>query len=177
MRIVRHIKQLLGQEARGRVVFRTGDLRKLFDIPAQQISRVISLLVEERVLVRATKGVYVNILRPAALGHIDEHIARAMRRGEHNYVSLESALSEYGMISQIPLRLTVMTTGRRGVYGTPFGTIEFVHTARSIPDILASTIDAGRPLPFASKEAACRDLRRVGRNVELLEAVDEAPFE
>ncbi len=33
--------------------------------------------------------------------------------GEYNYVSLESMLSEYGLISQIPIdRLTVMTTGR-----------------------------------------------------------------
>lgn len=38
-------------------------------------------------------------------------------RGEYNYISLESALSEYGIISQIPIdRLTIMTTGRKGEY-------------------------------------------------------------
>ncbi len=41
---------------------------------------------------------------------------------------LESALSEYGVISQIPIdRLTIMTTGRKGHYKTPYGTIEFTH--------------------------------------------------
>jgi len=46
-------------------------------------------------------------------------------------------LSEYGVISQIPLdRLTVMTTGRKGIYKTIYGTIEFTHTKRSVENIL-----------------------------------------
>ncbi|PHM28446.1 hypothetical protein [Xenorhabdus budapestensis] len=66
-------------------------------------------------------------------------LAKAMRRGEYNYVSLESALSEYGAISQIPIdRLTVMTTGRKGTYKTPFGIIEFTHTKRSAPNIICN---------------------------------------
>ena len=54
-----------------------------------------------------------------------------MRRGEYSYISLETMLSEYGAISQVPIdRLTVMTTGRKGEYETPFGVIEFTHTKR-----------------------------------------------
>ena len=83
--------------------------------------------------------------------HTLENVAKAMRRGEYNYVSLESALSEYGVISQIPMRLTVMTTGRKGEVNTPFGTIEFTHTSRPIHDILDDIHDIGRPLRLAGK--------------------------
>ena len=36
-------------------------------------------------------------------GYVIEQIAKTLRRGEYNYVSLESILSEYGLISQIPI--------------------------------------------------------------------------
>ncbi|CDH34911.1 conserved hypothetical protein [Xenorhabdus bovienii str. Intermedium] len=97
-------------------------------------------------------------------------IAKTMRRGEYNYVSLESALSEYGAISQIPIdRLTVMTTGRKGEYNTPFGTVEFTHTKRAVSDIINHIQDVGRPLRLANKQAAYRDLKRAGRNTHLVE--------
>jgi hypothetical protein len=67
-----------------------------------------------------------------------------------------------------------MTTGRSGIYKTPYGVIEFVHTKRSVADLLNSMrkIDK-RPLRIATKDAAIRDLKRVGRNVHLLEQGDE----
>ena len=75
-------------------------------------------------------------------------------------------------ISQIPIdRLTIVTTGRKGEYKTPFGTIEFTHTKRTVSDIINQIHNIGRPLRFASKHAALRDLKRVGRNMHL---VDEA---
>ena len=100
-----------------------------------------------------------------------EHVAQALRPGEFNYVSLESMLSEYGVISQIPMdRLTVMTTGAKGTHKTPFGIIEFTHTRRSVPDLLDRTLVVeGRPLRIASKQAAIQDLRRVGRNVGMMD--------
>lgn len=99
-----------------------------------------------------------------------EHIAKALRPGEYNYVSLESILSEYGAISQIPLdRITIMTTGRKGVYKTPYGTIEYTHTKRDWSDILKEikTVEK-RPLRIASKKIAWRDLKRVGRNTNMV---------
>ena len=80
-------------------------------------------------------------------------------------------LSEHGVISQIPMnRLTVMTTGAGGTHETPFGTIEFTHTKRSVPDILERTIFMkGRPLRIAKKHAAVTDLLRVGRNTDMID--------
>ncbi|MCL6272220.1 hypothetical protein M3P05_20060 [Sansalvadorimonas sp. 2012CJ34-2] len=67
------------------------------------------------------------------------------------------------------VRLTIMTTGRKGEYKTPFGTLEFTHTKRSVGDILDSFVDRDRPLKIATKQAAIRDLKRVGRNLHLLD--------
>ena len=42
-----------------------------------------------------------------------ESVAVALRGGKYSYISLETALSEYGIINQMMLgHLTVMTTGR-----------------------------------------------------------------
>ena len=62
-----------------------------------------------------------------------------------------------------------MTTGRKGIYNTTYGVIEFTHTKRTVKNILESTSKVNeRPLRMASKEAALRDLRRVGRNMNLI---------
>ncbi len=68
-----------------------------------------------------------------------------------------------------------MTTGRAGLFKTPYGNIEFTHTKRSVDNILDGTNDVGRPLRYATVETAHRDLRRVGRNVHLIdeEALEE----
>ncbi|EYU15471.1 hypothetical protein [Photorhabdus aegyptia] len=89
-------------------------------------------------LSRPVRGIYLFNFAHSHDSYAIEHIAKALRRGEYNYISLESALSEYGVISQILIdRLTVMTTGRKGLYHTPLGTIEFTHTKRQQEDILA----------------------------------------
>ena len=62
-----------------------------------------------------------------------------------------------------------MTTGRKGEYKTPYGTIEFTHTKRKLRDILNSMKDVGRPLRLANPIAAWRDLKRAGRNTHLVD--------
>ncbi|MEI6791466.1 MAG: hypothetical protein WCK42_09830, partial [Myxococcaceae bacterium] len=53
---------------------------------------------------------------------------------------------------------------------TSFGVIEYTHTKRSFIDVVNSIITVqGRPLRIASKEAAWRDLKRVGRNTNLVD--------
>jgi hypothetical protein len=65
------------------------------------------------VLQRVAKGLYVNPAASSKNCWIAEEIAKALRPGCLSHVSLESILSEYGAISQIPIdRMTAMTTGR-----------------------------------------------------------------
>ncbi len=154
----------------GQQVFTHSNLATLFpeDSP-RTLQAGIDRLVTSGVLARAARGIYVNLLSGSGFRHTLEHIAKALRRGDTSYLSLESALSQYGVISQIPMRLTIMTTGRKGEFDTPFGTIEFTHTARPHTEVLSDIHDAGRPLRIAGKHKAYRDLMRVGRNTNMVD--------
>jgi len=160
----------------GRYVFRRQHLRACFNSESEKtFSEGLARLVGDGLLVRAARGVFVNEAAKSRDGWTIERVAIALRPAELNYVSLESALSEYGVISQIPMdRITIMTTGREGEFRTPYGVIEFVHTARSPSELREATILSDRPLRLARLDTALRDLRRVGRNLHL---VDMAAYE
>ena len=165
------IQKIRDFDKKGKFVFKKHDMGKLFpDDNPKALEEGLRRLVKAGLLIRACHGVYVNDYAQSKDSYLIEHIAKLLRRGEYNYVSLESMLSEYGIISQIPIdRLTIMTTGRKGIYKTPYGVIEFTHTKRSVADILNSIKKIeGRPLRVATKETAVRDLKRVGRNINLL---------
>ncbi|OCA56498.1 type IV toxin-antitoxin system AbiEi family antitoxin [Photorhabdus namnaonensis] len=164
------LKRFIDWDKKGRYVFTLADLRKIFpeDSP-KTLQACLNRLVKGSMLARPVRGVYLFNFAHNRDSYAIEHIAKALRRGEYNYVSLESALSEYGVISQILIdRLTIMTTGRKGLYHTPLGTIEFTHTKRQQEDILASITQADRPLRLAKLECTLRDLKRVGRNTQLV---------
>ena len=126
-------------------------------------------LVANGVLIRAAQGTYVHALTGRAHENILQHVACALRRGEYSYVSLEPALSRWGAISEIPMRLTLMTTGRSQRYETPYGAIEFIHTTRPVISILDGTVRSDEPLRLAKAMTAYEDLKRVGRNLELVD--------
>lgn len=170
MKQVEAIHTLRRWSLRDRVIFTHTDLRKIFARDKEPAFRAgLAALVRAGFLRRLTRGIYFYALTDKPVPHPLEQIAVALRRSCYNYLSLESALSEYGVISQVPLAgITVMTTGRAGLFDTPFGRIEFTHTQRTVANILDHTRDVGRPLPLASVKAALRDLRRVGRNTHLV---------
>lgn len=177
MRKTEAIKKLLEYDKRGRCVFTKSDLAKIFHQDSERALRAgVKRLQDDGLLTRMINGVYLFNLAHSNGSDTLEQIAKTIRRGEYNYISLESALSELGHISQIPVdRLTVMTTGRSGEFKTPLGTIEFTHTKRNPLDILENTRLVGRPLRLATKKTAYRDLKRVGRNTHLVsqEGLDE----
>lgn len=158
-------------DSSGRYVFTKHDLAKFFpDDSRKTFSESLARLVKDGLLIRACRGIYVNENAKSFDPYTLERVAIVLRRGEYNYVSLETILSEYGVISQVVLdRLTLMTTGRSGVYNTPYGIVEFTHTKRTVITILNSTkVVDGRPLRIATKDSALRDLKRVGRNISLI---------
>jgi len=167
-----HALSVLRQwDQKNRYVFTKGDLVKLFaEDNAKTLSEGLRRLVKSGMLERVCRGIYLNPHAACSDSYALERIARSLRRGEYNYVSLESILSEYGIISQIPIdRLTVMTTGRKGTYETRYGVIEFTHTKRAAADIVKDIVKIeGRPLRVATKQAAWRDLKWVGRNIHLV---------
>src|SRR5580704_9082128 len=125
-------------------------------------------LADQGVLIRAARGVYVNPHARSMPSDVRGGLIRFLRPREVTYVSLESKLSEAGAISQVAMALTCMTTGSPGRFDTPWGAIEFTHTDRDIePEIDVYPRDDG--VLEASVERAARDLRRVGRNTDLID--------
>lgn len=175
--LLNHLAQLERWQV---IVFTKKDIGKIFpEEDEKALEKSLQRMVKAGVLIKAARGVYVNA--SAAMRHsgrIIEEVAKALRPGKRCYVSLESMLSEYGVISQIPMsHLTVMTTGASGVHETPFGVIEFTHTKRSVPDVLQRSLFVkDRPLRIAKKQTAVQDLLRVGRNTDMIDRdeLDEA---
>ena len=159
----------------GKYIYRNSDLRTLFSKDSDRnFIDTITRLVKKNVLVRAANGVFVYDAAKNKDSNILEDIAKNIRRGQYNYLSLESALSEYGVISQIPTgHITVMTTGRKGIFETAWGNIEFIHTERSPLEIVQrSSVLETRNIRLAMPDLALEDLKRVNRNLHLVSIED-----
>jgi hypothetical protein len=126
-------------------------------------------LTDHDMLVRAARGVYVNPLARSLPLDVRRGLIRFLRPRELSYVSLESKLSEAGVISQVATVLTCMTTGSPGAFDTPWGMIEFIHTERAI-DFRRNVYRGDAGTLEATVAGAVRDLRRVGRNVDLIDS-------
>ncbi len=104
-------------------------------------------------------------------GHIDliEQLAVRLREDHPVYISFEDALSKWGVISQVPMRLIVATTGKSGEYVTDFGFIEFCHVEHTDEQIRENTLDTSSPLRIAKKIWAYQDLKIADRNMHMID--------
>ena len=126
--------------------------------------------VNNGVLKRVCHGVYC-LPKAVPAGDILYHAAARLRASHFNYLSLESVLSDAGVISQVPTNwITVMSSGRsHRVRCGDFGTIEFVHTKKRPNDIAADlTYDSRCHLWRASIALALRDMRAARRSMDLI---------
>lgn len=145
-------------------------LRAFFPDESENTFRTaMSRHVRQGVLQRLSPGLYLNpYATPPA--NAAELLASYLRPDDFFYLSLESALHEFGWISQVPFVATFMTTGSSHTFRTEVGTIEFVHTSRPIEVWRSRTrFDPKRRIYVASKELAFEDLTNVGRNLDLVE--------
>lgn len=133
---------------------------------------MVSRAQREGLLRRVCRGLYlyphVNVPR----GYLLYHAAARLRASQFNYISLESALSDAGVISQIPMNwVTLMSSGRSNVVQCgDFGHIEFVHTKKLAATIADQLIyDTGCRLWRASVALALKDMRATRRNMDLID--------
>jgi hypothetical protein len=163
------IEKLDDADRRGVWAFTPATFGALLGNPAPDyLKLMMKRLADQGVLVRAARGLYVNPRARSMPSDARTGLIRFLRPREISYVSLESKLSEAGAISQVPTVLSCMTTGSPGRFDTPWGAIEFTHTDRDIA--LGTEVhmrDDG--LLEATVERSARDLRRVGRNVGLID--------
>lgn len=95
---------------------------------------VLSRAVKHGLLMRVCRGIYLKPRVEYPRGLILYHTAAKLRAGEFNYLSLETVLSEAGVISQVPIAwISVMSSGRSYTVDCgEFGSIEFIHTKKSL---------------------------------------------
>lgn len=142
----------------------------------RRLPLLLSRAVKAGIFQRVCKGVYLYPIRDYPRGNLLFHAAARLRAGECNYISLETALSDAGLISQVPINwITLMSSGRSHVVDCgAFGNIEFVHTARGAADLAGElTYDATCHLWRASTNLALRDMRATRRSLDLVEKEDE----
>ncbi len=143
-------------------VFTSRDLALLFEERGIKLQKTLQALSNHGWLIRAVRGVYVYMGQPV-VEDVRQHIVLALRGAkEFIYVSLECALHQHGLITQVPTALTLMTTGRSAQFRTPFGLIELTHTQKNTAELYRQTQMLSGPLPWANATLALRDANRTG---------------
>lgn len=162
------IEKLAQADAAGVWAFTPPSFSALMDgVDRAYLKLMMKRLSDQGVLIRAARGVYVNPTARSIPADIRRGLLRFLRPREINYISLESKLSEAGAISQITTALTCMTTGSPGRFATPWGAVEFTHTDRKIE--IGTDVVLNDGTLEATVRTAVRDLRRVGRNLDLID--------
>jgi predicted transcriptional regulator of viral defense system len=136
-----------------------------------QLPVLLSRATKAGLLRRVCRGIYFYPVPDYPSGNLLFHAAARLRAGEFNYISLETALSDAGVISQVPMNwISLMTSGRSHVVDCgDYGNIEFVHTAQRPKDIGGELFyDAERHLWRASVRQAMRDMKATRRSMELI---------
>ncbi len=164
----------------GQTLFTLTDLRAALPTHRPGALRAVIMRAErDGLLRRVCRGLYRYPVVGSNNGLLLYHAAARLRASAFNYISLESALSDAGVISQIPMNhVTLMSSGRTTTLlcGT-FGSIEFVHTKKRPNELADQLIYDGRcHLWRAPVALALRDMKAVRRNLDLVQwdAVDDA---
>jgi len=121
------------------------------------VRRQLDRWVKSGRLLRLRRGVYAVALPYRAEAPHPFLVANHLRRP--SYVSLQSALSHYGMIPEFVPVTTSATTGRPEELDTPLGRFLFRHVKKSAFFGYTQTeISRGQPVFLASPEKALLDL-------------------
>ena len=137
-----------------------------------QMAVLLSRATKAGVLKRVCRGIYLYPVPDYPAGNVLFHAAARLRAGEFNYISLETALSDAGVISQVPMNwISLMTSGRSHVVDCgDYGHIEFVHTAQRPDEVSGElTYDPDKRLWRASVRQALRDMKATRRSMELVD--------
>ncbi|MBM7074531.1 hypothetical protein JQC92_21350 [Shewanella sp. 202IG2-18] len=156
----------------GGCVFDTAELAYMLgETVSSHFRKFLSSCVKKGVLERVVQGVYISTITPPDSISILIEIAKKLRPNVFSYISLESQLSHTGDISQIVMdRLTIVTKGRKGIFETLYGTIEFTHTKKKLTQLEERVyFDDEIKMFRASVELAIADLKACGRNLQMLD--------
>lgn len=169
-RLVRTLARLGSPE---HYLFSISDLRAVVpDSSDSAFRNLLSRAVRDGLLARVCRGIYLYAKVDYPRGLVLFHAAARLRAGTFNYLSLETVLSDAGVISQVPINwITLMSSSRSNVVRCgDWGTIEYVHTdkaAKSLQGQLRYDRQCG--LWRATVALAMQDMRATRRNLELVD--------
>ena len=168
--LTRVIESLASEE---HYLFTLSDLRASLPTISTGAFKVLMSRAEKSGLFkRICRGLYLYPKVEYQQGLLLFHTAARLRADEFNYISLETVLSDAGVISQAPINwITLMSTGRSNVIRCgDWGTIEFVHTLKK-PNDLRDTLeyDPRCHLWRASVGLALRDMKAARRSLDLID--------
>ena len=124
-------------------------LRRLFpSLPRRTLEDLIARLVKSGFLQRVSRGKYLVLSKDANIFEIAYFLYNP------SYISLETALNHYGILSQFPTLITSVTTRRSVLLNAEsIGEFEYVHIPKRL---LTGFTKEGRAL-FATPEKALFD--------------------
>lgn len=173
MQPVRILESVLSEYAKnGRFLFTASDLRPLLpNLSDAAFKTLLSRSVDSKILTRLCRGLYLCEKNYQPDGLLLFHAAAILRPQSFNYLSLETILSEAGIISQIPINwISIMSSGRSNtIQCGQFGTIEYIHTEQKPSDIKDElTYDKKYGFWKASVKLALRDMKITKRAQDLI---------
>lgn len=154
-------------------LFSFNDLRAIFNTHAENAFKtLLSRAVKGGLLMRPCRGIYCYPKARPSDGLLLFHVAALLRANHFNYISLETALSDAGVISQIPFNwIHILSSGRSNkINCSDAGTIEFIHTAKT-PAQLEKHLnyDHRCGLWRADVALAIRDMKTTNRSTDLID--------
>lgn len=156
-----------------RYLFNLRDIKGLFPkLSEKALKTLLSRTAQQGPLERICRGLYAYKSPLFSKGLLLFHAASYLRSNEFNYISLETLLSDAGVISQIPINyITIMSSGSSyKIDCGRYGTIEFVHTTQKPTAIMDELIyDKECRLWRASIQLALRDMKKTRRNCDLID--------
>lgn len=156
-----------------RYLFAPDDLRAILpELSASAFKTLLSRAVKQGYLARVCRGLYLYRQATTPAGLLLFHAAARLRADGLNYISLETVLSDAGVISQVPINMiSVMSSGRSSVISCGiWGTIEFVHTRQRANDLVGQLhYDVRCRLWRANVSQALRDMRAAHRSLDLVD--------
>ena len=174
MQAIKRFNQTLSKLAdKDHFLFSLSDLRGINPQQTKGAFKVmISRAVKNGLLKRICRGIYLYPGVSFESGMILYHCAAKIRAGEFNYLSLETVLSDAGVISQIPMNwITIISSGRSNIIdcGT-LGKIEFIHTTTSAAKLAKRVnYDFRCHLWRATVNQALKDMKQTRRNTDLID--------
>ena len=106
------------------VIFTTNSYARANSLELSAAAKQLNRLHKNHSIEKVTRGIWANVNHPyfSPLAAVPYLLGK-----EQGYVSFLTALHFYGIISQIPSKIQIASTGRRREVKSPIGFFEFIH--------------------------------------------------